>query len=107
MVPFLLYFLAGAVTGFHVYTLLSMTLYGVAFSPLEAVSLLGSLGLLIAASVSLFKPHAAAQIAMVACLLTWSFYGPAIANVVRNKFEKQTVVSVDSGQAQHANVGSG
>ena len=107
MLPFLLYFLAGTVTGFHVYTLLSMTLFGVAFNPLELVSLLGSSGLLIAASVSLFKPHVAARIALVACLLTWSFYGPAIASVVRNKFGKQAVVSTDSGHAQHANVRSG
>jgi hypothetical protein len=83
MLPFFLYFVAGVITGFHVYTLLSMTRYGIAFNPLELVSLLGSLGLLIAATISLFKPYAAAKVALLACLLIWSLYGPAIANFVR------------------------
>lgn len=85
MLPFFLYFTAGVITGFHVYTLLSMTLYGIAFNPLELVSLLGSLGLLIAATISLFKPYAAAKVALLACLSIWSFYGPAIANLVRTR----------------------
>lgn len=95
MLPFCLYFVAGVATGFHVYTLLALTVYGVPFNSLEFVSLLGSAGLLIAAFISLFKPYAAARIALIACLMTWSFYGPAIANVVRTKFDKHGALSAN------------
>jgi phosphoglycerol transferase MdoB-like AlkP superfamily enzyme len=87
MLPFLLYFVTGVVTGFHVYTLLALTVYGAPFNPLELVSLLGSLCLLLAAYVSLYKPHAAARIALLAALTIWSFYGPAIAKSLRTKFD--------------------
>lgn len=93
MLPFCVYFVASVVTGFHVYTLLAMALYGIPANPFELVSLLGSLILLIAAIVSLFKPHAAARMALVASLLIWSFYGPAIAKLVRTKFDKHSVIS--------------
>lgn len=95
MLPFFLYFAAGVITGFHVYTLLALTVYGAPFNSLELVSLLGSVGLLIAAFIGLFKPYAAARIAFIACLMTWSFYGPAIANVVRTKFDKHSAVSAN------------
>lgn len=51
--------------------------------PLELVSLTGSLGLLLAAYLSLFKPHAAAKLALIASLAIWCFYGPAIARAIR------------------------
>ncbi|MFZ0299991.1 MAG: hypothetical protein WAM13_16685 [Candidatus Sulfotelmatobacter sp.] len=89
MLPFCLYFVAGIVTGFHVYTL-ALAMYGARLNPLELVSLLGSLCLLIAAYVSLFKPNAAAKIALLASLMIWCFYGPAIAKSVRTKFDKQS-----------------
>ena len=50
--------------------------------PLELVSLVGSLCLIIAAYLSLFKPHAAARLALLASLAIWCFYGPAIARAV-------------------------
>jgi hypothetical protein len=92
MLPFLLYFVTGVITGFHVYTLLALTVYGSPFNPLEFVSLLGSLCLLLAACVSLYKPHAAARIALLAALAIWSFYGPAIAKSLRTKFDKPSSV---------------
>ncbi|MGB6404297.1 MAG: hypothetical protein WBE31_04425 [Candidatus Sulfotelmatobacter sp.] len=94
MLPFCLYFVASIVTGFHVYTL-AVAIYGAQVNPLEIVSLLGSLCLLIAAYVSLFKPNAAAKIALLACLMIWSFYGPAIAKSVRTKLDKQSSVFSD------------
>jgi phosphoglycerol transferase MdoB-like AlkP superfamily enzyme len=97
MLPFCLYFVAGVITGFHVYTLLTLTVYGVPFNPLELVALLGSLCLLIAAYVSLFKPYAAARLALLACLAMWCFYGPAIAKSIRTKHDKPR--SVLHGQA--------
>lgn len=81
--PFILYLAAGAATGFHVYTLLMLAVSGGSVDPLELVSLTGSLGLLLAAYLSLFKPHAAAKLALIASLAIWCFYGPAIARAIR------------------------
>lgn len=97
MLPFFVYFAAGLITGFHVYTLLALAVYGAPFNPLEVVALLGSLCLMITAYVSLFKPHAAARLALVASLAIWCFYGPAIAKSIRTKLNKQSSVSRDSG----------
>jgi hypothetical protein len=83
MLPFFLYFAAGVLTGFHVYTLLALTVLGVPMNALELISLLGSFCLMLAAYLSLFKPGAAAKIALLACLAMWCFYGPAIAKTVR------------------------
>jgi hypothetical protein len=98
MLPFFLFFAAGLITGFHVYTLLALAVFGVPINPLEFVSLLGSLCLLIAACVSLFNPRAAAQIALIAALAMWSFYGPAIAKAVRAKIAMHNVASNVAGQ---------
>ena len=88
MLPFVLYFVTGVVTGFHVYALLSFVIYGVPVNPLELVSLLGSFCLLIAAYGSLFRPRAAGRLALIACLAMWCFYAPAIANFVRARVRK-------------------
>jgi hypothetical protein len=97
MLPFFLYFVAAVITGFHVYSLLALTVYGVPFNPLEVVSLLGSMVLLLAACISLFRPYAAARVALIACLLIWSFYGPATANLVRTRFQRHKVVATNCG----------
>jgi hypothetical protein len=104
MFPFLLYFITAVVTGFHIYTLLSLVALGVPISPLELVALLGSLCLLIAAYMSLFKPHAAARLALVATLAIWSFYGPAIANAVRTRLDERGTSS-NVTPLQRASVG--
>ncbi|MFZ1140443.1 MAG: hypothetical protein ABR881_13510 [Candidatus Sulfotelmatobacter sp.] len=93
MLPFVLYFVTGVVTGFHVYALLSFVIYGVPVNPLELVSLLGSFCLLIAAYGSLFRPRAAGRLALIACLAMWCFYAPAIANFVRARVRKPAAVS--------------
>lgn len=92
MLPFILYFVTGVATGFHVFTLL-FAAYGAPLNPLELVSLLGSFCLLIAAYVSLFRPHTAGRMALIACLLMWCFYGPAVANLVRARLHKPVAVS--------------
>jgi hypothetical protein len=92
MLPFILYFVTGVATGLHVFTLL-FAAYGGPVNPLELVSLLGSLCLLIAAYVSLIRPHAAGRLALIACLLTWCFYGPAVANLVRARLHKPVAAS--------------
>jgi hypothetical protein len=93
MLTFFLYLITGVITGFHLYTLLSFAVYGVPVNPLELVAFLGSFGLVIAAYLSLFRPHAAARLALIACLLMWSFYAPAIANRVRARLGKPVAVS--------------
>jgi hypothetical protein len=59
-----------------------LAVLGAPVSPLELVSLVGSLCLIVAAYLSLFKPHAAARLALLAALAIWCFYGPAIARTV-------------------------
>ena len=86
MLPFLLYSSCAIVTGFHMYTLLSFSLQGAPFNPLEVISLLGSVGLLIAAYISLYRPAAGARVALIAALVIWVFYAPAIATSVRKRF---------------------
>jgi hypothetical protein len=70
--------------------LVILTVYGAPFNPFEFVSLLGSLCLLVAAYVSLFRPYAAARLALLASLAIWCFYGPAIAKSIRTKLGKQS-----------------
>jgi hypothetical protein len=89
MLPFFIYFVAGVVTGFHVYSLLALTALGVPSHPLEFVSLLGSLCLIFAAYLSLFKPHAAAKLALLASLAIWMFYGPATVGAIETKLHKE------------------
>jgi hypothetical protein len=89
MLPFFIYFVAGVVTGFHVYTLLALTVLGVPSHPLEFVSLLGSLCLVFAAYLSLFKPHAAARLALLASLAIWMFYGPATLRAIETRLHTE------------------
>jgi hypothetical protein len=89
MLPFILYFLTGLVAVFHVYTFLTLAVYGAPFDPLELVALLGSLCMLIAAYVSLLRPQAGAKVALIGALAIWSFYGPGIAKIVRTRFDSR------------------
>jgi hypothetical protein len=93
MLPFILYFVTAVVTGFHLWSLLSFALYGAPFNLLELLALLGSSCLLIAAYISLFRTRAGARVALIACLVMWGFYAPAIAKLVRTKLAKPAVVS--------------
>ena len=54
-VAFHLVYRGWVITGLHVYTLMFAG-FGIPFNPLELVSLLGSVCLLMAACLSLFKP---------------------------------------------------
>ena len=92
MLPFILYVVTGVVTGLHVYTLMFAG-FGMPFNPLELISFLGSLCLLLAAYLSLFKPDAAARLALVAALAMWCFYGSALANRVRAHFGRTAAAS--------------
>jgi hypothetical protein len=85
MLPFFLYLLTGLITGFHLYTLLALVVYGAPFNLLEVLAFLGSIALIIAAYLSLFRSYLAARVALIATLLIWSFYGPALAKLAREK----------------------
>ena len=91
MFPFSLYAIAGVLAGVHLYLLLVFTVYTPAAALLEWAALLGSLCLLVAACVSLFKPRVAAQIALNACLLIWAFYAPATVRTVQTKLLRHSV----------------
>ncbi len=93
MLPFVLYFVTAMFTGYHLYLLMSLVVYGVPVNPLELLGFAGSFALLIAAYVSLFRPRAAARIALIACLALWCFYAPAIVNFVHARIHKPASVS--------------
>lgn len=93
MLPFILYLITAMVAGFHLLSLLSLAVYGVPFNLFELLCLLGSFCLVIAAYVSLLRPHAAARVALIACLVMWSFYGPALAKIVRTRFARPAAIS--------------
>lgn len=78
MFPFFLYLITGLTTGFQVFRLIMWAVWGRPPHPIEFVSLAGSLGLITAAVVSLFRPRIAAAVAFVASLAMWAFYGPAL-----------------------------
>ncbi len=84
MLPFVLYLIAGALTGVQVYALVALAAYGAPVSPLEFLSLLGSLALIVAAYLSLWRPRLAARVALLAALIIWSFYAPATLHAVRS-----------------------
>lgn len=92
MLPFVLYFVTAIVTAFHLYSLLSLAVYGAPVNPVEMIALLGSLGFLIAAYVSLFRAHTAARIALISALAVWCFYAPAIAQVIRTRLAAAAIV---------------
>jgi hypothetical protein len=86
MLPFFLYLSAGAITGFHLMLLATVEPQP---HPLLFVSLAGSVCLVVAAYLSLFKPDAAAKLALLASLTICCFYGPAIAKTVDTKLHKK------------------
>lgn len=100
MLPFAIYFVTGIITGYHLYALISFALYGAPFNLLELLALLGSLCLLIASYISLFRPYAAARVALIACIVMWSFYGPAMAKIVRAKSIQARIVPAKIVPAQ-------
>lgn len=88
MLPFFLYSLAGAITGVHLLLLIGTR---VPLHPLQYVSLAGSLFLIVAAYLSLFRPYVAARVALLASLAIWSFYSPAIARVIESRIHQKRV----------------
>lgn len=86
MLPFLVYFAAGAVTAFHVYVLVGIAK---ALNGLEFVSLLGSFCLAVSSYISLFKQRFGAKVALIASLAAWCFYAPGIAAAAKAGWYRQ------------------
>jgi hypothetical protein len=82
MVPFLLYLSTGIITLIPVWYQLSWAVWGAPISPLEFVSLLGSILFVVAAFTSLSDRRSAARRASIAAVAVWSFYLPAIVTTV-------------------------
>jgi hypothetical protein len=77
VVPFLLYVITGLATGAQVYWLLMWGVWGRPSHPLQYVSLIASLALILASFLSLYRSRQAAWLALVATLAIWVFFGPA------------------------------
>jgi hypothetical protein len=101
MLPFSLYATAGILTAVHLYLLLVFAAYAPAANLLEWVALAGSLCLLSAACISLFKPRAAARVALIACLFIWTFYAPATVKTLQTKVLRPRVITEHSVSGEH------
>jgi hypothetical protein len=89
MVSLLLYLFTGIVTAIPVLYALGWAVWGAGTSPLEYISLLGSLILVISAFLGLSSRRLAARLALVGALGVWSFYLPAIVVAVRIRLTDQ------------------
>ena len=73
-----LYMATALTTGFQVYWVLMMAIWGAPTSPLEFVSICGSVVLFIAGVLAKWRPRAAAMTALCASAAIWSFYAPSL-----------------------------
>jgi hypothetical protein len=78
MIAVALYVLTAVVTGLHVFYLMMWAIWGAPTSPLQYVSLIGSVVLLLSAVAAFFNRRLAAAIAIVGSVMVWSFYAPAL-----------------------------
>jgi hypothetical protein len=75
----LLYMTTALATGAQVYWLMMWSIWGALTSRTQYVALCGSLALMLAALLAIWKARAAATTALCASVAIWSFYGPALA----------------------------
>ncbi len=92
MVSLLLYLLAGIATAIPVVYALGWAVWGAGTSPLEYISLLGSLILVFAAFLSLRNRRFSARAALIGALCAWSFYLPAVIVALRVRLSDQQIV---------------
>jgi len=91
MFPIFLYLLSGLTTGWQVLRAVRWAVWGRPVHPLEGLSLLGSLVLIIAAVTSPFRPRRAAWLALVGALACWTFYVPALVHTYERAKTDQDV----------------
>jgi hypothetical protein len=78
MFPFTIYLVTALATGVQVHWLLMWAIWGAPTHPVQFISLGGSFVLLLASFVALFRPRAAAVIAIVGSLAIFTYYVPAV-----------------------------
>ena len=79
-----LYVVTAFATAAQVYWLLAWAIWGAPTTPLQYVSLGGSLGLLVAGIVAMWKARFAGFTAAGASVAIWCFYAPAVIYTVRS-----------------------
>ena len=85
----LLYFVTGIATAIPVVLALGWAVWGAPTSPLEYLALLGSLVLVISASIPSTKRRLAARVALVGALAVWSFCLPAMVGIAKARLTDQ------------------
>jgi len=70
-------------TGAQVYWLLAWGIWGAPTSPLQYVSICGSVALLVAGSLAKWAPRSTAFTTMGASVAMWCFYAPALIHTIR------------------------
>ena len=79
-----LYVLTALATGAQVYWLLAWGIWGAPTSPLQYVSVCGSLALFVGGILAKWRPRATAFTAMGASVAMWCFYAPALIHSIRS-----------------------
>jgi len=84
LAPFGFYLLTGLSSGVQVLSLVVFVVWGRAVRWLELLSLSGSVVLVAASVVSLFRPQRAARVALLACFALWGYYSFALYSAGKN-----------------------
>jgi hypothetical protein len=88
-----LYVVTALATGAQVYWLLAWGVWGAPTSPLQYVSICGSLVLFVAGILARWIPRATAFTAMGASVAMWCFYAPALIHTLRTLPTSMTLQS--------------
>jgi hypothetical protein len=88
-----LYVVTALATGAQVYWLLAWGIWGSPTSPLQYVSICGSLALFVAGILARWMPRATALTAMGASVAMWCFYALALIHTLRSLPTNMTLQS--------------
>jgi|ERR1035437_817111 hypothetical protein len=88
-----LYILTALATGAQVYWLLAWGIWGAPTSPLQYISICGSLALFVAGILTKWRPRTTAFVALGASIAMWCFYAPALIHTLRALPTSMTVRS--------------
>jgi hypothetical protein len=91
VLPFALFLITGVLTAAHVYYLLSWAVWGAPTHPLQFVSLLGSMLLVLAAFVALFNLRISRKLATIGLVAIWPFYAWGVFSFVKTNISKREV----------------
>jgi len=88
-----LYVLTALATGAQVYWLLAWGIWGAPTSPLQYVSICGSLALFVAGILAKWRPQETAFTAIGASVAIWCFYAPAVIHTIHSLPTNMTMQS--------------